>query len=172
MNKQLKSVLIADESAMVRERLAALVRETIGGEMIREAGCVREARTLFLQCHPAAVILDLQLPDGTGLELVRRIKRTDPACLVLVLANYQDPVFKEECLRQGADYFLHKATEFEQAAELLRGINQGQPGGGAPELRPKSGAGSATARAALPSQSFSPGPSHVSLPVNPQPVMI
>jgi two-component system, NarL family, response regulator DevR len=87
--------------------------------VVGEAGSVEEACRLFGQHRPDAVILDIQLPDGSGLEVLRRVKQTNPSCLVIILTNLCESPFRSECQRCGADYFLHKATEFERAVELL-----------------------------------------------------
>jgi DNA-binding NarL/FixJ family response regulator len=47
------------------------------------------------------------------------MKRERPAATVIVLTNYPDPQYREECLDAGADYFLHKATEFDKVGEIL-----------------------------------------------------
>jgi DNA-binding NarL/FixJ family response regulator len=112
-------VLIADGSPVVRERLCELLKEEPRLRVVGQAGTAAEAWAMFAQRRPAAVVLDLQLPDGSGLEVLRRVKQADPACVVVMWTNYHDPVYQQECRRHGADHFLCKATEFEQAADLL-----------------------------------------------------
>ncbi len=121
-------VLIADDSSAVRERLCELLEEDRRVQVIGQAASAGEAWALFEREQPAAVVLDLHFPDGSGLDLLRHIKRTQPGCLVLVLTNHDEPVFREECRRRGADHFLHKAAEFERVSELL-----GQPARMRPE---------------------------------------
>jgi DNA-binding NarL/FixJ family response regulator len=116
---QTVSVLIADNSAAVRERLADLLKEEASIRVVGLAASASEAWALFEQRQPAAVVLDIQLPDGNGLEVLRRIKEADPGCVVLMLANYNDPVFRSECRRHGADHFLCTSTEFERTAQLI-----------------------------------------------------
>jgi DNA-binding NarL/FixJ family response regulator len=124
---QTLSVLVADDSAILRERLAALLEERDGLEVVGLAGSAAEAWSLFLQRHPDAVVLDVKLPDGSGIDVLRQIKGANPQCVVLMLTNYGDAEFEEECQRQGADFFLHKATEFEKAADLLSRLPRPQP---------------------------------------------
>ena len=113
------SVLVVDDSTIVRERLCALLAEDESICVAGEAGGVEEAWSLFEQRRPDAVVLDIQLPDGSGIDVLRRIKQAAPSCLVIMLTNLCEAPFRRESRRCGADYFLHKATEFEQVAELL-----------------------------------------------------
>ena len=112
-------VLIADDSDAVRQRLCELLQENRSIRVVGQAASAGEAWALFERERPAAVVLDLQLPDGNGLDLLSRIKQIRPDCLVLILTNHSEPVFQEECRRRGADHFLHKSLEFERVSELL-----------------------------------------------------
>jgi DNA-binding NarL/FixJ family response regulator len=114
------SVLVVDGSAIVRGRLCALLAEHDHLRIAGQAGSAAEAWTLFEQQRPEAVLLDIHLPNGDGIELLGRIKRAMPACLVIVLTNLRGSVLRQESRRRGAAHFLHKATEFEQVVELLR----------------------------------------------------
>lgn len=113
------SVMVVDDSAIIRQRLRALLAEDDFLRLVGEAGSAAEAWTVFEQLRPVAVLLDPHLPDGNGFELLRRIKQASPSCLVVVLTNFHESMFLDESQRCGADHFLHKAREFEQVAELL-----------------------------------------------------
>ena len=113
------SVLVVDDSAIIRSRLRTLLAEDDHIRWVGEAGSRAEAWNLFVQIRPEVVLLDLRLPDGSGLELLCRIKQAAPSCLVIVLTNSREPIFQHESHRCGADHFLYKATEFEQVADLL-----------------------------------------------------
>lgn len=125
------SLVVADGSAMFRERFCALLKEQSSVGVVGQAASATDAWALFLRHRPSAVVLDLQLPDDSGLALLRQIKHTDASCVVIVLTNDPDPVFGQECRRYGADHFLHKATEFERAAELLIQLARPQSADGA-----------------------------------------
>lgn len=112
-------VLIVDDSAIVRERLCGLLSEQPGVRVAGQASSAAEAWEVFQQCRPAVTVLDIQLPDGTGLDVLCRIKKADSACKVLVLTNHADPIYRSECQRLGADAFLHKSTEFESIVALI-----------------------------------------------------
>lgn len=113
-------VLIVDDSAIVRARLRALLAEERCVRQVSEATNGAEAWDLFQQLTPDVVLMEIHLPDFSGLEVLWRIKRANPACLVIVLTNLRDPIFRQETQRCGADHFLHKATEFELVPGLLQ----------------------------------------------------
>ena len=81
------SVLVVDDSIIVRQALCALLAEDDCLSVVGEAASVAEARQLFELHRPGAVVLDLRLPDGSGLEVLRRVKQTKPSCLVIVLTS-------------------------------------------------------------------------------------
>jgi DNA-binding NarL/FixJ family response regulator len=115
-------VYVVDDSELVRERLIDMVSEIEEVEVVGETGDLREAEASIGQLRPDAVILDIRLPDGNGITLLRHMKRERPAATVIVLTNYPYPQYREECLDAGADYFLYKATEFDQVGEILSRI--------------------------------------------------
>ena len=112
-------VYVVDDSELVRERLIDMVSEIEGVEVVGGAGDLRGAEASIRQLRPDAVILDIRLPDGSGITLLRHMKRERPAATVIVLTNYPYPQYREECLDAGADYFLYKATEFDKVGEIL-----------------------------------------------------
>ena len=113
------TVLIADDSAFVRKRLRALLEEDCCIGRLIEADCAVDAWLLFKLFLPDIVVLDLQLPDFNGLEVLRRIKQSPTKCVVIILSNCREPVVRDECHRHGADCFLHKATQFEKVCEVI-----------------------------------------------------
>ncbi len=112
-------IMITEGSAILRERLCELVKERSGLEVVGPAATALEGWDLFLRHRPSAVLLDIKLRDGNGIELLRRIKLADPDCVVVVLSDYHEPEFEHECQRRGADFFLNKSSEFDQAVDLL-----------------------------------------------------
>ena len=115
-------VFIADDSKIVVDRLADLLRDVRGVEVAGQAGDALEAVRCIRQVNPDAVILDLQMPRGSGLDVLRAIRPDHPGLYVLICTNYAYPQFREECLSAGANYFLDKSTEFEKIPDILRGL--------------------------------------------------
>ncbi len=118
------AVLIVEDFAPIRQRLRSLLSGAAGVEVVGEAGDVDEALRLFPVCRPDAVILDIQLPDGSGLDVLRTIKKTSPACVVIMLSSHGAEEYREACLQSGADHFFPKATEFERIPETLEALRR------------------------------------------------
>ena len=113
-------VFIADDSSAVVERLADLLEEVPGAQLVGQASDVPEAILSIQKTNPDAVILDLQMPGGTGLDVLRAIRVDHPYLLVLICTNYPHSEYREECLSAGANFFLDKSSEFEKIAAILR----------------------------------------------------
>jgi DNA-binding NarL/FixJ family response regulator len=113
-------VLIADDSELTRERLAALVAEVEGVELVGQAGDAREALDAARQLQPDVVILDIRMPRGNSVEVLEAIKRGAAPPVVVMLTAFPYPQYRDKCLSVGAEYFFDKATEFEQVAQVIR----------------------------------------------------
>lgn len=113
-------VVIADDSRVVVERLSDLLKEIPGVELAGRAGDAAEAIRCIRRVNPDLVILDFQMPGGTGLDILRLIRSERPRLCVLICTNYPYPRYKEECLAAGANYFLDKSAEFEKIPRILR----------------------------------------------------
>jgi DNA-binding NarL/FixJ family response regulator len=116
--KEMK-IFIADDSKVIVERLADLLRDIPGVELTGQAGDAPEAMRCIEEKKPDALILDLQMPGGSGLEVLRAIRPDHPALQILVCTNYAYPQYREECLSAGANYFLDKSAEFEKIPAIL-----------------------------------------------------
>lgn len=113
------AVLIVEDSRIVRQRLVGLVAEVPQVRIIGVAEDGFQARDLFQQHRPDAVILDISLPGISGVDLLVAFKREHPACVVIVLTTYAFKEFRQRCALLGADYFFDKATEFERVTGVL-----------------------------------------------------
>ena len=124
-------VMIADDSEAVRERLAEMISEVPGAEVSGQAKDGQEAIRLIEEIKPDAVILDIRMPKGSGIDVLKYIRNgVQPKPLVIVLTNYPYPHYRKKCLAMGADYFIDKSGDFEKVIDVLGAlINSGQTGG-------------------------------------------
>lgn len=113
-------VFIADDSAVVRERLAAMITDFDEIEMAGQAADAPRAIKGIRKLEPDAVILDIRMPGGNGINVLQTIKKIRPATMVIILTNYPYPQYRKKCLENGADFFFDKSTEFEKVTEVLR----------------------------------------------------
>ncbi len=117
-------VFITDDSLIVREHLVALLDELAGVEIVGQAGSVAEAISGIRNLQPDVVILDIRLPDGSGIDVLQNVKQDQPAPVVIILTNYPYPGYRQRCLSAGADFFLDKSTEFDQLPQLFEQLKQ------------------------------------------------
>lgn len=114
------NVLIVEDSAIVRHRLRAMIAERVPQvTAIHGAATGERARQCFAEHRPAAVVLDLQLPGASGLELLPEFKRQRPDCVIIVLTSHSAAAIRDRCLDLGADYFFDKSSQFEHVLDAL-----------------------------------------------------
>jgi DNA-binding NarL/FixJ family response regulator len=112
--------LIVEDSALVRSRLATMLREIEGVEQVEEAESASHALKLLDSYDPELVLLDLHMPGGSGLAVLSSIRTSRGARpVVVVVTNDASDPQREECLRRGADYFLDKSTDLERLFEIV-----------------------------------------------------
>lgn len=104
---------IADDSGPVRERLIDLLSEVEGAEVIGQAANARDAVEGVRRLKPHVVILDIQMPGGSGIDVLKEIKQGGLPPLVLMLTNHASPQYRKKCLEWGADFFLDKSRDLE-----------------------------------------------------------
>ena len=106
-------VFLADDSAMIRERVAAMLAAR-DMDIVGEAETPERSIEGILASHPDVVVLDVQLEGGTGLQVLRAVRAADPAIAFVVFSNNAGPAYRKRYLGEGAQRFLDKTTEFDQ----------------------------------------------------------
>jgi len=113
-------VFLVEDSPAIRARLAATIKAIQGAELVGEAGSVGAAIDGIRSTHPGAVILDLQLEDGSGLEVLKAVYPSAPELHVAVLTNYATDQHRRACMDAGAEFFLDKSADFPRIREIVR----------------------------------------------------
>lgn len=113
-------VLIADDSSAVRERLVTMLADLKGVEVIGQAQNVEEAIASIRLLKPKAVILDIRMPGGSGINVLQAIKLEAPSPVVIILTNYPYLQYRKKCLEAGADFFFDKSTEFNKIPQVFK----------------------------------------------------
>ena len=113
-------LLIVDDSEHIRTSLRALLGSVAGIASIREASTLSEALVSVRVDPPALVILDMRLPDGLGMDIIKPLKQLSPAVLVAVFTIHADPSYAKRCMALGADWFFDKATQTDALLKVVR----------------------------------------------------
>jgi CheY-like chemotaxis protein len=112
-------VLLIDDSTVVRSRLARLLEDLGQDIAVDEADDAPEGLAAARSRRPDAVILDIRLRTGSGLEVLQELKREASPPLVIMLTNHASEHHRRWCERHGADFFFDKTSEFEKVLDVL-----------------------------------------------------
>ncbi len=115
-----RRVLIIDDSATIRKNLARIFAESREIEVVGEAADARQGLELARTLHPDLVTLDLRMPGGSGLNVIKQIKQLEPSPIVMVLTNYAHAAYRKRATEAGADFFFDKSSEFQQALDVFK----------------------------------------------------
>lgn len=120
-------VVIADDSALVRDRMASMLKELTRVEVVAESVDVPGTLHQLRRIRPHVLILDMDMPGGSGMEVLRIIQSEEIPSLVIVLTNHCEPEYEEGALRGGAAAFLDKSRDFLKAVEIIRSLADPPP---------------------------------------------
>jgi len=115
-------VLIIDDSEILAQCLMLSLGEVAGLEVVGHAENVSDGIRKIRNSKPNAVVLDICMPDGTGMEVLESLKENPYPPIVIILSNYDYPQFRRKCLENGAHFYFDKSTEFHRVAEVLRNL--------------------------------------------------
>jgi DNA-binding NarL/FixJ family response regulator len=118
-------VFISDDSVSVRERLVAMALELPEVDVVGQAEDAPGSLDAIRHTQPDVVILDIRMPGGSGIEVLRSLKKMTPAPAVIMLTNFAYEQYRKKCEAAGADFFLDKSTEFDQIPLVLEQVRRG-----------------------------------------------
>ena len=100
-----------------------------GVEVVGQAADAAAATRSIRKLRPDAVVLDIRLANGSGIDVLRTIKKERPDVFVIMLTLHPDPQYRESCMKAGASFFLDKFCGFEQVPEALDACRPGREAG-------------------------------------------
>jgi len=118
--QEAESVLVVDDDDVFRERVMKALRAR--GFEVRGASSPAEASRLAREDSPELALVDLRMPEGSGLDVVRELLAVDPATRVVVLTGYGSIATAIEAMRLGARHYLQKPAD---ADEIVRAFRHG-----------------------------------------------
>jgi DNA-binding NarL/FixJ family response regulator len=114
------SVFLVDDVPELRELVKYGMEGDPGFEVVGEAGDGRSAIEGIAETHPAAVLLDLSMPDMNGLEAILEIRKRDPDIAIIVLSGFSVDRMGPPTLERGADRYIEKGTPMEDLRAATR----------------------------------------------------
>lgn len=113
-------IFLVDDSPIVLERLILMFGDYKNLNIIGKARNGITAIASIRKLKPDIVILDIHMPGGSGIDVLKTIKKEFPLITVIILTNYADSHYRTVCFEAGADYFLDKSKEFEKVVEICK----------------------------------------------------
>lgn len=102
------------------DRIVCMLEEMGNGRCINVASNYDEARKLFFSEDHRLVLLDINLPGKSGIELLRLFKESKTDTKVIMITNHADPYYRQICLALGANHFLDKSHDFIMLPGIIR----------------------------------------------------
>jgi DNA-binding NarL/FixJ family response regulator len=114
-----KTILIVDDHPLVREGLKSILKPAAGYEVVGQAGNARDAIQIVKNLKPDLMLLDLVLPDKSGLELSREIRSISPPTRIMIVSMHSKVDYIVKAFQAGATGYMTKESATER---LLQGI--------------------------------------------------
>lgn len=118
--------MIVDDHEIVRRGIAEIVDRADGLVVVAEAGTVAEALRRAELVRPEVVLVDLQLPDGTGIDIIRKLHDSQPRIHPIVLTSFDDDDALAEALHAGAKAYLLKTVRGAEIADVVKAVAAGR----------------------------------------------
>ncbi len=118
-------LLVVDDHEVVREGLVALLSRREDFQVVAEAGTMAEALAAARRFEPDLVIMDVRLPDGSGIEACREIRAELPATRVVMLTSYPDEEAVLSAILAGASGYLLKQVRGRDLVSALEAVGRG-----------------------------------------------
>lgn len=119
-------VLIVDDHEVVREGLRTLLSRREGMEVVGQAGTVAESISLAQKMKPDVIVMDVRLPDGSGIEACREIREAQPDTKVIILTSYADEEAVFASILAGAAGYVLKQTRGAVLADAIAAAARGE----------------------------------------------
>lgn len=119
-------VLIVDDHAVFSDALATILRTESEMEVVGTGATVREAIDLARTLQPDVVLLDVHMPDGSGIEAAATIKKDRPQTQVVILTSDEDEAVLRSAVQAGVTGYLSKHESAAQVVQAVRSAAQGE----------------------------------------------
>jgi len=115
-------VFIADDSSLLRKQLIELLNELEAVEVVGQAQGAQGTIDIIRALKPDVVTLDIHMLDGSGIDLLMKVKSENLAPVVIMLTNHASFPYRKKCMEAGADFFVDKATELDEVKRIAQDL--------------------------------------------------
>lgn len=119
MTREKISVALVDDDPKVRERFKASIEKHPDLLWLGDATCVREGKALALKACPRVLLVDLGLPDGSGMEIIQEVSQKQPNTEIMVVSMFGDEGHVVQAIEAGASGYILKDTDDLSLAEHI-----------------------------------------------------
>lgn len=123
--EKLRSILVVDDHAVVRRGLKQVIADEYDDVFVEEVGTGQGALDAVRRHEWDAVLLDINLPDKNGLDVLKEIKAVRPALLVLILSQHGEEQYAARAYKAGAAGYLTKESAAEELAAAIHKVLSG-----------------------------------------------
>ncbi|WP_093377474.1 response regulator [Flavimobilis marinus] len=120
------TVMIVDDHEVVRRGIAEVVDRSENLNVVAEAGSVAEGLRRAALVQPQVILVDLQLPDGTGIDLIRQLKAAGATSRPIILTSFDDDRALAEALDAGAAAYLLKSVRGAEISDVIHAVAAGR----------------------------------------------
>jgi DNA-binding NarL/FixJ family response regulator len=126
MTDEMIRVVVVDDHTLMRQGLVGLLDDEPDIEVIGQAGDISTGRTTIEAMNPDIILMDLGLPDGSGLDLTAELTNADPELRVLVVTMHERDDYLFQALRAGASGYVLKGAEVQELLTAVRTVARGE----------------------------------------------
>jgi DNA-binding NarL/FixJ family response regulator len=119
-------ILIIDDHPLFREGIKTIISRDRRFDVVDEAGSGREGLEKAVKLSPDVAVVDISLPDTTGMELARKIRRQTPGTRVMILSMHSKIDYIVEAFQAGATGYVVKESAAERLAQGLEAVSKGE----------------------------------------------
>ncbi|MFH0908529.1 MAG: response regulator transcription factor [bacterium] len=119
-------VLLADDHVMLREGICARFESSPDIRIAAEAGSTRDILKFLRAAKFHVILLDIKLADGSGMSIIRKIRRLQPKLRIIMLTMYDHPQYAIQALKKGAHGYVVKGAPVEELMSAIRAVVEGR----------------------------------------------
>lgn len=112
--------IVDDDSPLVHKLLDEMIDAIEGVKLVGVADDAQMALDVIPIIKPDVVILDIHLPEGNGIDLLKKFKNQPISPWIIMFTTFPCPQYRQKCLQAGADYFIDKTAEFDCIPLILK----------------------------------------------------